>query len=72
MFKEVFFVGQLHKCFPRFFKKTEQLMDSAVALNKTKRVFFKLQQDLMDTLYCCHSANLLTLDTVCIKNRLSG
>ena len=36
-------------------------MDSAVTLNKIKKEFLKLQQDLMDTVYFFHSANSLTL-----------
>ena len=47
--------------FFRFFKKTDQITNSAVAFNKTKRDFFKLQQDLMNTVYFFHSANSLTL-----------
>ena len=46
-------------------------MDSAVAFNKTKRDFLKLQRDLMDTVCFFRNANLLTLNTVCVKNRLS-
>ena len=34
----------VQKCVSGFFKKREQFMDSAVALNKTKRDVFKLQQ----------------------------
>ena len=45
-------------------------MDSAVALNKTKRDFFQLQQDFMDAVYFFRSANSLTLNTVYIKNHL--
>ena len=49
-------------------------MDSAVALNKTKRDYFLYYRKLLrtvDTVYIFHSANSLTLDTVCIKNRVS-
>ena len=49
----------------------EQLMDSAVALNKTKRDVFKLLQHFRNAVYIFHSANLVTLITVCIKNRFS-
>ena len=42
---------KLQKCFAIFFKKKrEQSTDSAVAF-KTKKDFFKLQQDFMDTVY---------------------
>ena len=54
----------------RFFKKREQFTDSVVASNKTKNLF-KLQEDFMDTMYFFHSANSLTLNTVCVKYRLS-
>ena len=38
MLDEVFLYAKLQKCFFRFFKR-EQFTDSALALNKTKRVF---------------------------------
>ena len=53
----------MQKCFSRFFKKREQeqFTDSALASNKPKRDFVKLQQDFTNILYFFHSANLLTL-----------
>ena len=35
-----------HKCFSRFFKKTEQFTDSAVGLNTTKRDFSNCNKTL--------------------------
>ena len=58
------FLVKLQKYFSRFFKKRKQSTDSAVASNKTKRDFLKLQQDYMDTVYFFHSANSLTLHCV--------
>ena len=47
----MFFVSQIAKMFRYIFqKKREQFTDSAVAF-KTKKDFFKLQQDFMDTVY---------------------
>ena len=43
-----------------FSRNKEQFMDSAVALNKTKRDVFKLQQHFRNTVYIFHSANSLT------------
>ena len=61
----------LQKCVSRFFKKREEFIYSAEALNKTKRGVVKLQQHFGNTVHFFHSANSLTLITVCIKNRLS-
>ena len=61
----------LQKCVFRFFKKRKQFTDSAVALNKTKRNAFKLQQHFRNTVHFFHSANSLTWNTVSTKNRLS-
>ena len=37
--------------FSGFFKEREQFTDSAVAFNKTKRDYFKLQRDLMGSVF---------------------
>ena len=71
MFDEVFLQVTTQKRVSRFFKKREQFTVSAVALNKTKRDVFKLQQHFRNTMHFFHNANSLTLNTVGIKNRLS-
>ena len=55
----------MQTCVSRFFKKRKQFMDSAVALSKTKRDVFKLQQHFRNTMCFFYSANSLTLITVC-------
>ena len=70
MFDEVFLQVTLQERVSRFFKNVERFTDSAVALNKTKRDVFKLQQHFWNTVFF-HSANSLTLNTVRKKNRLS-
>ena len=66
-------VSQIAKLFFQIFQKRAVYgLCRALAINKTKRIFFKLQQDFMDTAHIFHSVNTLTLNTiVCIKNRLS-
>ena len=71
MSDEFFFVSQIAKMLFYIFQKREQFTDSALGLNETKRDFFKLRQEFMDTVNFFHSAISLTLDTVCIKNRSS-
>ena len=64
VFDEVFFCkSNCKNVLSRFFKERDQFTDSAVAFNKTKKDFFKLQRELMDTLYFFRSANLLTSNT---------
>ena len=54
-----FFQVKLQKFFTGFFKNREQFTDTAAASNKTKRDFFKLQQDVKDAVHFFHSANSL-------------
>ena len=56
----------LQKCVSRFFKR-EQFTGFAMALNKTKINFLKLQQHFRNTVCFLNSANSLTLNTVCIR-----
>ena len=68
------FANQTAKMFFLDFSRKEsnsRTLTWPVAFNKTKRDVFKWQRDLMDTVYFFRSANLLTLNTVCVKNRLS-
>ena len=63
----------LQKCVSNldFSENREQFMDSAVALNETKRDVCNLLQHFRNTVYFFHSANSLTLITVCMKNLIS-
>ena len=57
--------------FFRTFQEKSAVHGLCRGIKQNKDSFFKLQQDLMDIVYFFRSANSLTVNIVCIKNRLS-
>ena len=69
VFNEAFLEDKLQKCFSRFLRKESS--SRTLLLQQNKETFFKIPTRLYGHRVFFHSANSLTLNTVCIKNYLS-